>query len=95
MGFFDKVKQSLEQGVNTVSTKSKEMLDTAKVKLDLDAIKKKRKNALEDIGSAVCSMFANGNLDEAQLREKYQVVIGIDAQIKQKENELEQIQNRG
>lgn len=91
MGFFDKLKDGLEQGVSTISAKSKEGIDTIKVKLDLDSLKKHRKSALEDIGILVYTMLAEGGIDEGKVKEKCEAVTNIECQIKEKEKELAQI----
>ncbi len=91
MGFFDKLKDGLEQGVSTIGAKSKEMIDTTKVKLEIDSLQKKKRSAFEDIGILVYTMLTDGSIDEAKIKEKCEAVTNIENQIKEKEKELEQI----
>ena len=74
MGFFDKLKEGIEQGVSTVGAKSKEMIDSTKVKMDIDTLKKQKKAAFEEIGSMIYTMLNSGTLDEAQIKAKCDAV---------------------
>ena len=94
MGFFDKLKEGIEQGVSTVGAKSKEMIDSTKVKMDLDTLKKQKRTAFEEIGSMIYTMLNSGSIDEAKIKEKCDAVTGIDNQINTKEEELKQIQQK-
>ena len=94
MGFFDKLKEGIEQGVSTVGAKSKEMIDSTKVKMDIDTLKKQKRTAFEEIGSMIYTMLNAGTLDEAQIKAKCDAVTGIDNQINTKEEELKQIQQK-
>jgi hypothetical protein len=87
MGFLDDLKKNIETGVNAVSSKSKEMIDSTKTKFDIDALKKQKRAVFEEIGSMVYQMNVNGNFNEAALKEKCEAVTVIENQIKTKEAE--------
>jgi|GEM_PF-4460063 len=92
MGFFDKVKEGLEKGASTVSSKSKEMYDITKVKLEIDSLKRKKKDALSELGEAVYEMFMEDCFDQERLKEQCVAVTEAEKQVKEKEKELEEIQ---
>jgi hypothetical protein len=89
--FFDKVKQGLAKGATTVSVKSKEALETSKLKSQVADIQKQKREALEELGNVVYTMFLKGPFDEERLRAKSAAIAALDDQIKQKENELMEI----
>jgi hypothetical protein len=88
MGFLDDLKKNIETGVNVVSSKSKEMIDSTKTKLDIDALKKQKRAIFEEIGSMAYQMHVNGSFNEAALKEKCEGVTVIENQIKAKEAEV-------
>jgi NADH pyrophosphatase NudC (nudix superfamily) len=89
--FFDKVKQSVGKGVTTVSVKSKEMLETSKLKLQIADIQKQKKNSLEELGNIVYTMYLKSAFDEQRFRDKSAAISALDEQIKQKESELDEV----
>jgi len=89
--FFDKMKQGVGKGVTTVSVKSKEMLETSKLKSQIADIQKQRKESLEELGNVVFTMFLKSAFDEERLRSKSAAIATLDDQIKQKEKELMEI----
>lgn len=86
--FFDKVKQGVGKGVTTVSVKSKEMLESSKLKSQIAEIQKQKREALEELGNIVYTMHLKDAFDEERLRTKSAAIASLDEQIKQKENEL-------
>lgn len=48
--FLDKLKQSIDKGITTVGVKSKEMIETQRVRSQLSALEDKKKRTLEDLG---------------------------------------------
>jgi len=89
--FFDRMKQGVGKGVTTVSVKSKEMLEASKLKSQIADIQKQKKEALEELGNIVHTMILKSGLDEERLRAKSAAIAALDDQIKQKEQELEEI----
>lgn len=90
--FFEKLKQGIDKGITTVSVKSKEMMDTQKIKGQIDTLQRQKKTALEELGTMVYAMLGSGSgLEEATIQEKYAAILTIDTEIKGKEQELEDI----
>jgi ribosomal protein L40E len=89
--FFEKVKQSVGKGLTTVSVKSKEMLETTKIKGKIGTLQEQKKSALEELGNIVYTMFLKGSLDEERIKGKCEAIRGLDNQIEEKEKELKEI----
>ena len=96
--FFKKVKDGIHMGINTVTEKSKEfvegareMVETNKLKSNIDALRSQRKNALEDLGQAVYSMYLENTVDDVGIKSKCQIITEFDKRIKEKEEELHQL----
>ena len=88
--FLDKVKQGINKGVATVSVKSKEMLDTTRLKTQIDSLGKQKLNLLEELGNIVYTLYKKGTPDEERVRMKCEDVAALDRQITEKEVELRQ-----
>jgi NADH pyrophosphatase NudC (nudix superfamily) len=89
--FFDKVKQGIGKGITTVSVKSKEALETTKLKGQIVTLQERKKSALEELGNIVFTMFLKGSFDEERIKGKCEIIRGLDSQIKEKEDELRQV----
>ena len=89
--FFDKVKQGVGKGITTVSVKSREMVETTRVKGQIATFQGQRKIAMEELGNIVYTMFIKGSIEEGRIKEKCDAIVAIDKQIKEKEEELTQI----
>ncbi|NPV26076.1 MAG: zinc ribbon domain-containing protein [Firmicutes bacterium] len=89
--FFDKLKQGLGKGVTTVSAKSKEWVEATKVKTEIDQLKQQKKDAIEELGHIVYAMLKNDKFDLEKVNLKYARIAQIDQEIKNKEDELEEI----
>jgi len=89
--FLDKLKQGLEKGVTTVSVKSKELLDTNRVKSQIADLERQQRDALTELGTRVCVMLDAGHLDEAVLRSARATISGLEQQIATKQEALVRI----
>lgn len=89
--FFDKVKQGVGKGITTVSVRSKEMVETTRIKGQIGTFQGQRKIAIEELGNIVYTMFLKGGFDEERIKGKCEAIAGVDRQIKEKEEELTQI----
>ena len=88
---FQKVKQGIGKGVTTASVKSREVVETTKIKSQINRLQDQKKALLEELGSIVYTMSSKGNFDEERLKTKCSVIVGVDAQIRQKEEEMDQV----
>lgn len=89
--FFSKVKQGIGRGVATASVKSKEVLETTKIKSQIHGLEDQKKALLEELGNIVYTMSLKGSFDEERLKTKCAAVAALDGQIKQKEEELKEV----
>ena len=90
-GFFDKVKESLEKGVNTVSTKSKELIDTTKLKGELGALEREKNEAITALGQMVHTTLQTGEFNIDKAKEMSDAIAKIEEKIKTKEAEIEAV----
>jgi hypothetical protein len=89
--FFQKVKQGIGKGVTTASVKSKEVLETTKIKSQINGLAEQKKALLEELGNIMYTMFLKGGFDEERLKTKSSAVAAVDDQIKHKEDELKEV----
>lgn len=89
--FFEKMRQSIGRGMVTVGAKSKAMIETTKIKGQIGMIQEQKKSALEELGNIVYATFLKGGFDEERLKNKCEAVRALDAQVKDKEEELRRI----
>jgi len=89
--FFQKVKQGIGKGVTTASVKSKEVLETTKIKSQINGLAEQKKALLEELGNIMYTMFLKGGFDEERVKTKCSAVAAVDDQIRQKEEELKEV----
>lgn len=87
--FFNKVKEGLDKGVSTISVKSQELVETSKIKTEINNLKQKHSQAIGELGNLVYVMMGSTGLDVEKIRNKYEQIILIEEQIKDKEKELQ------
>jgi len=92
--FFDKAKQSIGKGITKVSVKSKEMLETTKLKGQIGTLCERKKGALEELGNVVYIMFLKNTFDQERIKAKCEAIKVLDSQIKEKEEELKEIHRK-
>jgi hypothetical protein len=89
--FLEKMREGLGKGVSTLGTKSKELLDSNRVKSQISDLERQKKEHLVELGTAVCLMLDEENLVPELLKTKRKAITEIDRQIEIKEEELAQI----
>jgi NADH pyrophosphatase NudC (nudix superfamily) len=89
--FFEKIKDGIGKGVTTASVKSKELIESNKVKGQIDNLEKQRKESFMELGSIVFTMFRKSGFDEVIVNDKCSMILNIDEQVKKKEQELRDI----
>jgi hypothetical protein len=88
---FDKVKQEIEKGISTVNIKSKEVLESLKIKKQVETLQEQAEIATAELGQMVYGMFIQSNLNQEKIEEKCQVILVLNRQLKEKEIELNQL----
>ncbi|MGE5598904.1 MAG: zinc ribbon domain-containing protein [Bacteroidota bacterium] len=90
--FLDKVKQGLDKGVTVVSVRSKEALETARLKSRIADLSADRKQALAELGGMVFARFQqNAEGLSPEVRGKCEVITALDRRIQETETELRQV----
>ncbi len=88
---FDKVKQSVEKGISAVSLKSREAVDSLKVKMQIETLTGEIQDATTALGEAVYQMSIQQNLDQEIIQQKCAAISLLKQQLQEKEAELEEI----
>jgi len=88
---FDKIKKTIEVGVDTVEAKYKELRDTTVVRARISDLKARRRDLLEDLGKLTFEMLSGGSPAEPVLRAKADAIHDIDRQIAAAEEEIQRI----
>lgn len=90
----DKVKQGFDKGVAVVSVKSKELIEITRLKNQIGALEDQIRKIYPEIGETVCHMACQDGFDTEAIHEKCKVVADLEAQIKEKEEELRQTRQK-
>ncbi|RPI18457.1 MAG: hypothetical protein EHM58_05220 [Ignavibacteriae bacterium] len=90
--FFDIIKKRVSKGLNTISVKSKEFIETNKVKEEISELQIKKTQIFIDIGKTTFNMYKENNYDELIIKEKCKEINELLIKISEKENELTTIQ---
>lgn len=88
--FFEKIKESIDK----VSIKAKETIEINKIKGQISKIQEQKRKAFEELGSIVYEMLGADNLELEKLKEKAEAIKELDRQIKEKEQELLEVQTK-
>jgi NADH pyrophosphatase NudC (nudix superfamily) len=94
--FLDKLKKGIDKSVTTVTVKSKEMLETTQLRSQLRDLQEQKREKVEELGNIVYTLFTQGTLDEGQARihEKCTALVALDQKVREKEEEIRQVQFR-
>ena len=89
--FFEKIKKNINKGVSTINVKSKELIDSSKVKGEISKFKSKKINSLVELGNIVFKLNKENAYENEEIKNKCIEIDEIIKTIKIKEDELEQI----
>ena len=73
-----------------VSVKSKEVLETGKLKSQIGSLEEQFKQSFPELGTLVYGMFATSQFDEAAFREKCEAIATLEKEIQLKKADLKQ-----
>lgn len=88
----DKFMQGINKGVTTVGVKSKEVLETSKLKGQISIFERNKKDALEELGNIVYVMFQNNVFYTERIKSKCEFISRIDTKIKDTMEEIKNVQ---
>jgi hypothetical protein len=86
--FFDKVKDGLSKGIDTIGAKGKELMEDTQAQLQLAGLRDKRKDALTELGALTYALFQKGGAVDAGARPVCETIAALDQQIAAKQAEL-------
>lgn len=90
--FIKNLKKEFNKGVAVVGAKSKEIIETTKIKNQIEDLKKAKRQTFQEIGEIVYRMSLDENFNgEEAIKEKCQAVTDLDQQIQAKEIELKEV----
>lgn len=91
MSFWDDISKKVAQGTKTLSQKSGELFEIAKVKLDVASEKDKIGRLYEEIGKTVYEDYKRGSLKEKSVMDKCQLIDEINFKINRLNRKMMQI----
>ena len=88
---FNKVKQEIGKGISAVGIKSKEVLESLKIKKQIETLQEQVQGAINELGHMVYPMIIQKNLDPVKIEEQCEAITALYKQIEEKEEELNQL----
>jgi len=89
--FFSKLKKGIDKSTKVISTKSNSVIESNKVKSELNAVRKSKTDTFLVIGKKVYEAVENNAFDLSLLNEEILALRQYDVTIAEKEAELERI----
>lgn len=90
--FIKNLKKEFDKGVAVVGAKSKELIETTKIKSQIDDLKETKRQTFQEVGEIVYQMSLDQNYNgEEAIKEKCQALAELDQQIQAKEVELKKV----
>ena len=90
--FISNLKKEFDRSIAVVGAKSKEIIETTKIKNQIEELKELKRKTLQETGEIVYQMSLDPNYNgEATMKEKCQSLADLDQQIKTKEIELKKL----
>ena len=97
--FFDRVKDKVDVGISTITTKSKETIELAKLRSQLRQLEKEKEEKLKELGRLVYDMVRMDAYNEEKIKQFCPVIGELDRQLVAVEDEIKRIheasQSRG
>lgn len=90
MDFFDKVKDGLSKGIDTIGAKSKELMEDTQTQLQISSLRDKRKKSLEELGALAYALLQKGALADEGAKAAGEAIAALDQQIAAKQAALDQ-----
>jgi hypothetical protein len=90
MDFFDKVKDGLSKGIDTIGAKGKELVEDTQTQLQIGSLREKRRKTLEELGALAYALFQKGALADEGAKALCETIGSLDQQIAAKQAALGQ-----
>jgi hypothetical protein len=92
--FFDKLKSGITEKAAEASIRSREAIESQQVRGKIGELENQKKRIFSEMGEAVYTMYKSGSFDQEALAQQCEAVTAVDAQIQEREVELEEIRRR-
>jgi len=90
--FISNLKKEFDKSIAVVGAKSKEIIETTKIKNQIEELKEVKRRTLQETGEIVYKMSLDPNYNgDAAIKEKCQSLAELDQQIQTKEMELKKL----
>jgi hypothetical protein len=90
--FFDKIKDKVDEGISSITTKSKETIELAKLRSQLRQLEKEKEEKLKDLGRLVYDMVRMDVYNEQKIKQFCPPIGEIDRQLVMTDAEIRRIQ---
>lgn len=87
----DKIMGGVDKYIVAAGIVAGEFAETARIKADIYSIKKKRDQALLEIGEAVYRMYLKDSFDMNRVADKCRYVSNLDGEMKEREHEAKDV----
>lgn len=91
---FDKIKKGVNQGINTVTVKSKELMDSNKIKGEISTLQSRKSFLINEIGTKVYDMYKTGTFNYEVIKPIFSEITKTEENIKIKNFELDEIHRK-
>lgn len=91
--FFEKVKGGIDKGIKTVSSKSKEFLETIKLKREVGDVEATVQSRFNALGKKVFEMLNRGALNEDELRTDCGEIASLYKKITELEDAIKKVEH--
>jgi len=81
MDFFDKMKDGISKGIDTIGAKGKELMEDTQIQLQISSLRDRRHKALEELGALAYALFQKGALADEGAQAVCATIVSLDQQI--------------
>lgn len=92
--FFGRIREEIDRGVNVVSARSHEVVESGRIRSRIGAVRKRKQAALEELGSIVYSMMLRGEMTDDRIAAKCEHLQALDVEIREREDDLRRLHIR-
>lgn len=90
--FFEKVREKVDEGISTLSSKSREAIDMVKLRSHLRELERGKEEKINELGTLVYDLLRRDVYQEQEVREAYQHIVLLDHQIVSVQDEIRKAQ---
>lgn len=90
----DRIRDNIGKGLATVAVASKEFVETSRLKGEIVAARRRKRELAEELGSIVFAMVSRDALDMERVRENCRAVAGLDERIRELEASVRNVRAR-